>query len=75
MADEDGQSPSLGERLDEITRRMDKATELWARCGHPSSGPIHDAREAVFADLRAWTADLRALTHGPSHNAASEVDQ
>lgn len=48
--------PSLGEQLREISDRLDAATTAWVAADYPMDGPVHDAREAVFADLRAWTA-------------------
>jgi hypothetical protein len=48
--------PSRGEQLDDIRRRLTAATDRWAAAGHPFDGPIADARETVFADLRVWNA-------------------
>lgn len=47
-------SLTLGDQLGEIMARMDVATDAWAAAGHPHDGPIADAREAVYADLRAF---------------------
>lgn len=44
----------LGKQLDDIARRMTEAGKVWVAAGYPMSGPEFEAREAVFADLRAW---------------------
>lgn len=56
-------SITLGVELDDITRRLDAATDAWVAAGHPMTGPEHDAREAVFADLHDWT---RRVSGSPS---------
>ena len=47
---------SAGEQLAEIMDRMDATYATWRAADHPLTGPTADAREAVYADLRAWTA-------------------
>jgi hypothetical protein len=48
--------PHLGEQLDEISRDLDAAGDAWVAAGYPYEGPTWEAREAVFARLRAWNA-------------------
>jgi hypothetical protein len=55
---------SAGEQLDDIMQRMDAAYAAWRAADHPLNGPTADAREAVYADLRAWTARLEGRAAG-----------
>lgn len=48
--------------LDAITRDLDTTTAAWAAVGHPFDGPEHEAREAVFARLRAWNSARETWT-------------
>lgn len=36
-----------------IIGRLTAATRAWGAAGYPSSGPFVEAREAIFAELRA----------------------
>lgn len=45
---------SAGETLGAITKDLDTTTEAWRAAGYPYHGPEADAREAVFARLKAW---------------------
>lgn len=45
---------TLGEQLADISRRLTAATNAWVAAGYPDDGPVVEAREAVFADLRAF---------------------
>lgn len=47
-------TPTAGEELDAIMRDLDATTKAWAAAGHKFDGPEHEAREAVFARLKAW---------------------
>jgi hypothetical protein len=49
-----GVTMTLGQQLDDIMRRLDSTTVAWAAAGHPDAGPVFEAREAVFLDLREW---------------------
>lgn len=55
---------TLGADLDVITARLDAATDEWVAAGYPVDGPVHDAREAVFADLRAWNERVASRLAG-----------
>jgi len=46
--------PSAGQELDAIMRDLDATTKAWATAGRKFDGPEHEAREAVFARLKAW---------------------
>ena len=46
--------PTRGERLDAISRDLDRTGAAWVAAGYPHDGPEWEAREAVFARLRAW---------------------
>jgi hypothetical protein len=46
--------PNAGEELDAIMRDMDETTAAWAAAGRRFDGPEFEAREAVFARLKAW---------------------
>lgn len=50
---------TLGEQLDALMKRMDAATDAWRDAGHPYDGPVYEAREAVYAALRAWTEQAK----------------
>lgn len=45
---------NAGEEIDAIGRDLDATGAAWAAAGYPSDGPTFDAREAVFARLKAW---------------------
>lgn len=47
---------TLGEQLDDLMERMDAAYAAWRAAGHPGAGPTVDAKEQVYADLRAFNA-------------------
>lgn len=53
-------TPTLGEEIDGIMQRLDEAGKAWVAAGYPDSGPVHDARESVFADLREWNDRVEA---------------
>ena len=55
---------NAGEELDAIMRDLDATTKAWAAAGHGLSGPEHDAREAVFARLKAWNVAVDARLNG-----------
>lgn len=40
--------------LDAIMHDLDETTNAWAAAGHRYDGPEAEAREAVFARLKAW---------------------
>lgn len=46
--------PTAGERLDAIMRDLDATTAAWVAAGYGYDTPEHEAREAVFARLKAW---------------------
>lgn len=46
--------PTAGEELDAIMRDLDATTKAWVAAGHKYDGPEAEAREAVFARLKAW---------------------
>lgn len=48
------EEPAAGEQLDAIMRDLDRTTEAWAAAGHGYGTPEDEAREAVFACLKAW---------------------
>lgn len=56
--------PSLGEQLDDISRRLTAATTAWAAAGYPNSGPVFNAREAVYADLHEWNSRVAVSISG-----------
>lgn len=58
--------PTLGQQLDDLMQRMDAATKAWAEAGHPFEGPVAEAREAVFVDLRAFNERCAAAGYGPA---------
>lgn len=41
-------------QLAAIMRDLDATGAAWAAAGYPYGGPEDEAREAVFARLRAW---------------------
>lgn len=45
---------NAGQELDAIMVDLDATTSAWVAAGYPWDGPVVDAREAVFARLRAW---------------------
>jgi hypothetical protein len=38
----------------QILQRLNSATDDWAAAGDPYDGPVYEARESVYADLREW---------------------
>lgn len=50
---------TLGEQLQGIMRRLDAAGDAWTAAGYPYEGPVYDARETVFRDLRAFNDRAR----------------
>lgn len=50
-------TPTAGEQLDAIMRDLDATTKAWAAAGHGYGTPEAEAREAVFARLKAWNAE------------------
>lgn len=59
---------SAGEELDAIMRDLDRTTAAWAAAGHGYGTPEDDAREAVFARLKAWnTAHSADVGPGRAH--------
>lgn len=47
---------SAGQQLDAIMRDLDETTAAWVAAGYGYDTPEHEAREAVFARLKAWNA-------------------
>lgn len=47
---------NAGEELDEIMRDLDATGEAWVAAGYGYDTPEFEAREAVFARLKAWNA-------------------
>ena len=45
---------NAGQQLDAIMRDLDATGAAWEAAGYPFDGPEAEAREAVFARLRAW---------------------
>lgn len=54
-------SSNLGEELDAIMRDLDETGKAWVKAGYGYDTPEWEAREAVFARLKAWNekADRR----------------
>lgn len=52
---------TAGEELDAIMRDLDAAGEAWVAAGYGYDTPEHEAREAVFARLKAWN-EVYAVT-------------
>jgi hypothetical protein len=44
------------EELDAIMTDLDRTGEAWVAAGYPYEGPTFEAREAVYARLKAWNA-------------------
>lgn len=45
---------ATGAEFGRISDAMEAATDAWVAAGHPLDGPVADAREAVFMELRRW---------------------
>ena len=45
---------SAAKQLDQISRDLDSTGEAWEAAGYPYDGPEWEAREAVYARLKAW---------------------
>lgn len=58
------EKPNAGQELDAIMRDMDEATAAWAKAGRRFDGPEFEAREAVFARLKAWNKKREQATTG-----------
>jgi hypothetical protein len=54
------ESPTLGEELDAIMGDLDRTTSEWAKAGYGYDTPEWEAREAVFARLKAWNKKVAA---------------
>jgi hypothetical protein len=50
-------SPSAAEQIDAIMRDLDATTDAWVAAGYGYDTPEAEAREAVFARLKAWNAE------------------
>jgi hypothetical protein len=48
---------NAGQQLDAIMRDLDTTTKAWAAAGYGYDTPEDEAREAVFARLKAWNAE------------------
>ena len=57
-------SPSLAD----IMRRLSVAGDAWAASGYGYDGDAYQAREAVFAELRAWNEKHTSQAWVPSEN-------
>jgi len=55
---------TAGQELDAIMADLDRTTAAWAAAGHGYGTPEAEAREAVFARLKAWNT-ARAADVGP----------
>jgi hypothetical protein len=53
---------TLGEELDEISHDLDAAGAAWVAAGYGYDTPECEAREAVFARLKAWNAKVAGRT-------------
>ena len=49
--------PNAGQQLDAIMDDLDTTTKAWAASGHGYDTPEAEAREAVFARLKAWNQE------------------
>lgn len=55
---------SAGEQLDAIIRDLDATSAAWVAAGYGYDSPEWEAREAVFARLRAWNSARACQTSG-----------
>jgi hypothetical protein len=53
----DDKPPNAGQQLDAIMRDLDATTAAWATAGYGYGTPEDEAREAVFARLKAWNVE------------------
>lgn len=49
--------PTAGQQLDAIMRDLDATTKAWTISGYGYDTPEAEAREAVFARLKAWNKE------------------
>jgi hypothetical protein len=59
-------SSNLGEELDAIMRDLDEAGKAWVAAGYGYDTPEYEAREAVFARLKAWNKKAASRGHPPT---------
>jgi hypothetical protein len=48
---------TAGEKLAEIMRDMDAASDAWVAAGYGEDTPEYEAREATFARLKEWNEE------------------
>lgn len=54
---------TLAEQMSDIMPRLTATMDAWVAAGWPYDGPIWEAREAVFLELRAWNERAEAASY------------